>query len=88
MTADADATMFFDPDPEFSDLKDEMRRYFVDKEASKNGVRTIHKYGCRLMPEKAERIPVGRFVRAEDALRLSRRYYNRVETCATCCNAE
>lgn len=61
-----------------------MARYFVNRNAQPTGEHEVHKEGCYRMPETQNRIYLGLFSDAIEAVREARRYFDDVDGCYYC----
>ena len=61
-----------------------MARYFVNRNAQHTGEHEVHKEGCYRMPEPQNRIYLGLFSDAKEAVREARRYFDDVDGCYYC----
>lgn len=63
-----------------------MPAYYVNKNIQPTGEHEVHKEGCHRMPELQNRVYLGYFSNAIDAVREARRYYTNVDGCYYCSN--
>ena len=63
-----------------------MPSYYVNKNIQPTGEHEVHKEGCHRMPELQNRVYLGYFSNAIDAVREARRYYTKVDGCYYCSN--
>ncbi len=63
-----------------------MPSYYVNKNIQPTGEHEVHKEGCHRMPELQNRVYLGYFSNAIDAVREARRYYTNVDGCYYCSN--
>ena len=61
-----------------------MARYYVNTNAQSTGEHEVHKDGCHRMPELQNRIYLGYFSDAKEAVREARRYFSNVDGCYYC----
>ena len=61
-----------------------MARYYVNTNAQSTGEHEVHKDGCHRMPEPQNRIYLGYFSDAKEAVREARRYFSNVDGCYYC----
>ena len=61
-----------------------MPEYYVNKNAQSTGEHEVHKEGSYRMPDLQNRIFLGYFLYAIDAVREARRYFNNVDGCYYC----
>lgn len=61
-----------------------MARYYVNTNAQSTGEHEVHKDGCHRMPEPQNRIYLGYFLDAKEAVREARRYFANVDGCYYC----
>ena len=61
-----------------------MPKYYVNTNAQPTGEHEVHKEGCYRMPELQNRIYLGYFLNANDAVREARKYFNKVDGCYYC----
>ena len=61
-----------------------MARYYVNTNAQSTGEHEVHKDGCHRMPEPQNRIHLGYFSDAKEAVREARRYFSNVDGCYYC----
>ena len=64
-----------------------MARYYVNKNAQKNGDHEVHKLGCDYMPKEENRIYLGDYTHCTYAVNKAKDYYNQVNGCYYCSNA-
>lgn len=60
-------------------------RYYVNKNAQPTGEHEVHKSNCSWLPDAENRICLGDFDKATDALKEARKYYSKVDGCYYCC---
>lgn len=58
--------------------------YYVNRNAQPTGEHEVHKEGCYRMPELQNRIYLGYFLNANDAVIEARKYFNKVDGCYYC----
>ena len=58
-----------------------MERYYVNTNAQSTGEHEVHKDGCHRMPELQNRIYLGYFSDAKEAVSEARRYFSNVDGC-------
>lgn len=58
--------------------------YYINRNAQPTGEHEVHKEGCYRMPELQNRIYLGYFPNANDAVREARKYFNKVDGCYYC----
>lgn len=63
-----------------------MQAYYVNRNEQETGEHEVHKYGCYRMPQLQNKIFLGYFLNAKDAVREAKRYYNNVDGCYYCCS--
>ena len=61
-----------------------MERYYVNTNAQSTGEHEVHKDGCHRMPELQNRIYLGYFSDAKEAVSEARRYFSNVDGCYYC----
>ena len=61
-----------------------MERYYVNTNAQSTGEHEVHKDGCHKMPELQNRIYLGYFSDAKEAVSGARRYFSNVDGCYYC----
>ena len=61
-----------------------MARYYVNTNAQSTWEHEVHKDGCHRMPEPQNRIYLGYFSDAKEAVREARRYFSNVDGCYYC----
>ena len=61
-----------------------MERYYVNTNAQSTGEHEVHKDGCHKMPELQNRIYLGYFSDAKEAVSEARRYFSNVDGCYYC----
>lgn len=61
-----------------------MARYYVNTNAQSTGEHEVHKDDCHRMPEPQNRIYLGYFSDAKEAVREARRYFSNVDGCYYC----
>ena len=61
-----------------------MPAYYVNKNAQSTGEHEVHKDGCYRMPDLQNRMYLGYFSNAKDAVKEARRYFNNVGGCYYC----
>ena len=61
-----------------------MAHYYLNKNAQPSGEHEVHKEGCHRMPELQNRIYLGYFLNARDAVREARKYFDNVDGCYYC----
>lgn len=61
-----------------------MAHYYLNKNAQPSGEHEVHKDGCHRMPELQNRIYLGYFLNAKDAVREARKYFENVDGCYYC----
>lgn len=62
-----------------------MDKYYVNKNAQKNGDHEVHKEGCIWMPTIYNRISVGNWSKCSSAVIFSKLYFVQSNGCAYCC---
>ncbi len=65
--------------------EDAAMRFYVNKNAQPNGDHEVHRATCSWLPSESNRIYLGDFATAQEALKAARRYYERADGCAYCC---
>ena len=61
-----------------------MAHYYLNKNEQPSGEHEVHKEGCHRMPELQNRIYLGYFLNARDAVREARKYFDNVDGCYYC----
>lgn len=61
-----------------------MYRYCVNRNEQPTGEHEVHKDGCHRMLEPQNRIYLGYFLDAKEAVREARRYFDNVDGCCYC----
>ena len=61
-----------------------MERYYVNTNAQSTGEHEVHKDGCHRMQELQNRIYLGYFSDAKEAVSEARRYFSNVDGCYYC----
>lgn len=61
-----------------------MPAYYVNKNAQSTGEHEVHKDGCHRMPELQNRMYLGYFLNAKDAVIEAKRHFNNVDGCYYC----
>ena len=59
--------------------------YYVNKNAQTTGEHEVHQSGCFWLPDIANRIYLGNFANAKDAVKAAKIYYGNVDGCYHCC---
>lgn len=60
-------------------------RYYVNKNAQPTGEHEVHKSSCSWLPDAENRIYLGDYDKATDALKEAKKYYSNVDGCYYCC---
>lgn len=60
-------------------------RYYVNKVAQPNGDHEVHRATCSWLPDVGNRIYLGDFATAQEAIREARKYFTWVDGCYYCC---
>lgn len=63
-----------------------MARYYVNKNAQRNGDHEVHKSGCSYMPDTENRLYLGDFDNCKDAIKEAKKTYPKSNGCYYCCN--
>lgn len=61
-------------------------RYYVNKNAQSDGYHEVHKASCAWLPDAENRIYLGDFDNAKEAVRAAKSYYTKVDGCYYCSN--
>lgn len=60
--------------------------YYVNQNEQPTGEHEVHKEECFRMPELKNRIYLGYFLNANEAVKEARKYFNKVDGCYYCAN--
>lgn len=61
-----------------------MPAYYVNKNCQSSGEHEVHREGCSMMPDFNNRIYLGYFSNAINAVREARKIFNNVDGCYYC----
>ena len=61
-----------------------MTDYYVDRDEQENGDHEIHTVDCYFLPSAENRLYLGNFTRAQDALLTAKKYYLTSNGCIHC----
>ncbi|HJV52087.1 MAG TPA: hypothetical protein VJ652_11535 [Noviherbaspirillum sp.] len=64
-----------------------MQHYYVNKEAKPGGHHEVHVPRCIHLPEANDRVYLGAFISASEAMRQALSHYGDARGCRWCCNA-
>lgn len=64
--------------------KNDMARYYVNRNAQANGDHEVHRWGCSFIPEPANRIYLGDHPNCRYAVQAARKHFSRVNGCYFC----
>jgi hypothetical protein len=59
-------------------------KYYLAKRSITNEYHLVHREGCPLMPDDAQRISLGHFISGDDALAESKALFNNSKCCRFC----
>ena len=59
-------------------------KYFVNDNAQSNGDHEVHNEFCRFLPQIQSKTALGEHSTCQSALQAARKYYTKVDGCATC----
>lgn len=60
-------------------------RFYVNKNAQSNGDHEVHQSTCSWLPDAENRLYLGDFSTSQEAVRVAKKYYDRVNGCYYCC---
>lgn len=63
-----------------------MAEYYLNRNTQTTGEHEVHKASCFRMPEPQNRMYLGSFLDAKEAVREARRYFVNVDGCYYCAN--
>ena len=63
-----------------------MYKYYVNKNAQKNGDHEVHKLGCSYIPASENRMYLGEFATCRSAVTKAKEYYPQSNGCYYCSN--
>ena len=63
-----------------------MKKYYVNKNAQKNGDHEVHTLDCSYLPKPENRQYLGTFSSCHRAVEEAKKYYSNSDGCAYCCS--